>query len=562
MSYVPLNIEAPGASAAGLGAALRTASRFGDAPLATTGVSTLVGISPSGAVVRIPSDQPGVMFATVTSAALLNLSGYTSILIGKWNAGSIFSPARYAKVVSTPTHSAYFTDVAGNKWELDERSPDVRMVGAICDAITDDQAAIQRAVDYVRIKWGAGNVRGAGAVCGVGSAISIISSGIVLSGEKGNKFTIRRLANTGAIVAVGGQSTTIGKSGVRSVDIQDLTDIGSWATSPYGLTFTNCTNIVQEDYELYCESMLWAGVYSTRIGNGKIFYAGGEKSYSAGRNGWLVTKHTISSGHQSTEIWADGHVDIQCGKVESGGTVITSYCTTGLKVNCCDGFDTSGVHVQGSDDADITIENYASSGFDCTNITIGNPFCDLGNGHGIKVQGDTAITGFIVSNAIISKKGFNSTGVRYGLLITGIVKDASIHIARVDGTMADAVRIQNASSTGCLIIDYAINIGCKTSNTYDVVSIAQGTDWVVRLGAIYGSSKARSGVFFGATSLRCSASGGAIAACQYGVLYNSTSSGCVASGINLQNNSVAAADGHVAATSPKIRACAGIADYG
>jgi len=97
MSYVPLDIETPGASAAGLGAALRTASRFGDAPLATTGVSTVVGVDGAGAIVR-------------GTTAFVNVKNYDPVGDGTTNDTAAFTAAKTAGgVVFVPKPTTSYT---------------------------------------------------------------------------------------------------------------------------------------------------------------------------------------------------------------------------------------------------------------------------------------------------------------------------------------------------------------------------------------------------------------------------------------------------------------------
>jgi hypothetical protein len=519
-----------------------------------------------------PAGDPGVRTTATVSTVFLTraaaIADYvandrTTITLLGYTAAFDCPAARYVEVADTGTLEAwqFRTNGATRRWQLDEDEPDLRMFGVAGDAVADDTAEIQYALDYIRTVKTKGVVRGDNLVCRVSSVISIQGSDIVLAGSRGSPLVIRRTADSGTLIRVrhtDGGTTAIARSGVRSVHFQDLGNLGTWATSPFGLVYTNVSDAVNDDIQLYNESMQWRGVIQTKHGDYEVFWDG-TKTYSASRIAWHITGNTAGSGSASGAIWSAGHANIECGVLVGGGASITSSCGYGLVIDNCDGAQISS-HVQSSGVSNYLLQDYTTFPHNLYNVTLETPFSDLCNGHGIQVVGDRAILGLNINNAIISKRGLGASTTRYGILVTGIVQEGSIHVARGDGTKADLVHIENASSNKIAVeVDAAYNIGTGNPGTYDAVSIVAGSQIDVEVGMIDGNAVTRAGVYFG-TATECTARSGSVKNCTNGIYFDANSVDCSAIGVDVRGNSGTAIEIHPSASGEYVRACPGASD--
>jgi hypothetical protein len=517
-----------------------------------------------------PAGDPGVRTTATVSTVFLTraaaIADYvandrTTITLLGYTAAYDAPEARYIEVADTGTLEAwqFRTNGGTRRWQLDEPNPDIRHFGPNLGFDADTSTEWQNAIDYVETVHGRGTIRCAGAYCQLNSAIRISSSGVVIDGDVGNPVVFRRGADTGYMVIVGTEDgTPIARSGVRNATFQDLVGTGTYANSPYAIWYNNVNEITNNDIQLYNECMLWRGVQLSWHGNNEIFWDG-TKDFSASGIGWVISASTGANARASAGIWAEGFVNIECGQIVNGGATITSSLAYGLRIAQCDGAQVA-CHVQAYATAGILLQDFTTFDFHLYNVTLETPFLDLGNGNGIQVIGDRAILGLNVNNAIISHRGLGSATTRYGVLITGIVQESSIHIARADGTMADLVYIGNASCNKIAVeVDSAYNIGVGNPATYDVVSIVAGSDVYVELGKIDGNGVTRSGVYFG-TAIECVATGGSVKNCTNGIRFDAPSVDCSAIAIDVRGNSGTAVVIDASASGEYVRACPGASD--
>lgn len=88
-------------------------------------------------------------YGTRAIASLVNLSGVSGVTIGRWETGAPFVPTQYVKVISEPGHDAKFQSLDGSWFEMASiANPDARALGARGDGVTNDTAAIQRAIAF------------------------------------------------------------------------------------------------------------------------------------------------------------------------------------------------------------------------------------------------------------------------------------------------------------------------------------------------------------------------------------------------------------------------------
>jgi len=62
----------------------------------------------------------------------------------------------YSETGTEPTHDLWVQDAGGRYWELDNPAPAVEVAGAVGNNSTNDAPAVQRVIDYLEAKWGAG----------------------------------------------------------------------------------------------------------------------------------------------------------------------------------------------------------------------------------------------------------------------------------------------------------------------------------------------------------------------------------------------------------------------
>ncbi len=82
------------------------------------------------------------IFVSRDTAAAFALSAFSIVQINRWSSSSLVAPANYAKVAIEPAHAAKFQDSAGNWFGLSDDVIDIRSLGAMCDGIVDDTAAV------------------------------------------------------------------------------------------------------------------------------------------------------------------------------------------------------------------------------------------------------------------------------------------------------------------------------------------------------------------------------------------------------------------------------------
>lgn len=187
-------------------------------------------------------------FASRAAAILVSINpAVTEITTGGYYVAGDLGGARYKKVVSEPSHIAKFQSADGAWWELAEPVPNVRMFGAKGDGTTNDQAAIQGAIDYLKpagevdlivtrtLKFTTG-------IYGLSTPITNYS-GVYLTGER-QATTLKALAgfSGAALVLLKGQGANQFHSQAGIIDMTFQCTGAVWAVAPDGVDFVlKCT---------------------------------------------------------------------------------------------------------------------------------------------------------------------------------------------------------------------------------------------------------------------------------------------------------------------------------
>lgn len=82
------------------------------------------------------------IFESRDTAAAYNLSAFSSVRINRWSSSSPLAPAIYKKVGAEPAHAAKFQSADGAWWEISGDVIHIRSLGAICDGVAADTAAV------------------------------------------------------------------------------------------------------------------------------------------------------------------------------------------------------------------------------------------------------------------------------------------------------------------------------------------------------------------------------------------------------------------------------------
>jgi hypothetical protein len=522
-----------------------------------------------------PLGSPGVdsvfsvMFLTRAEAQAAYVAAeQLAIVLWGYTAAYDAPPAYYKEVTNTGTVEAwqFQTNGGSRRWQLAEQTPDIRHFGPTLGFTADTSTEWQNAIDYVETVYGRGTIRAAGAYSRLDNPIRISASGVVIEGDIGNKAIFRRGADTGYMLIVGPTtSVPIARSGVVNAAFQDLTGVGTFANSPYGVWFNNVNEAKCNNIQFYNETLLWRGIQLTWHGDIEFFWAG-NKDYSASESAaWTVTRSTDATyGRKSSGIWSGGYANLECGTIVSGGATINSMLAYGISVAQTDGFEVSA-HIQSVGTAAIRMQDFTTFTHGLSNVSLRNCFIDLSNGNGINILGDRAITGFRTTGLRLSHGvgGLGASGARYGILCTGILQKSNIHIETAQGTQRDLVLIQNASCNLIKIkVDQCDDIGMQTANTYSAVSIAAGTQIDVELGHIYSTaSQTMAGVYVGGATYT-NIHGGLIVGCAHGVYVDSTAVDTHISGINAKGCATAEVSVVGGATRTSGRGILDLADFG
>jgi hypothetical protein len=511
----------------------------------------------------VMASQPIVYSTRGVAAAATVPAGRTSMIVLGYNTTSDAPPAKYVEVADTGTLYSWQFRSNGNtrRWQLVERSPDVRHFGPTLGFGADCSLQIQNCIDYVEAVWGNGTIRGAGAWCLISNPLRISNSGVTLEGDPGNKLVLRRGANNGALLTVGRlDGTAIARSGLLHCAVQDLTGVGVWANSPYGVVFSNVNEAKFDNNQLYNETMGWFGVVLSWVGTWEIFWDGA-KDYSANGVAWTVSASSGTGARASGAIWANGFFNMECGTIAGGGATITPKIKHGILVEQCDGLEMAG-HIQACGGAAVLMQAALAYSHRLYNIHFKDLFIDLSAARGIETQGDDTIVG-VDGRVKISHRGLGGSAIsRYGVLWNCPMTEFDLEIVHGDGTMRDLVLFNNASiDNGHIKISMGKNVGVETSNTYSFVNIAGGTRIHVTLGSLDGNTVARYGVVFGGSAVDCSVSGGRIDRCTYGVWFGGGSTRCTMSGVDVSRCTTPhLLDG--GAVSAASRGCRGVVDFG
>jgi hypothetical protein len=289
-------------------------------------------------------DADNVEYTTRTAATAATVpSGLTYLYVNGFASLSDGGEGLYKKLGSTPSPVElwHFQSADGAYWELipENGSLNVKALGATGDGTTNDQAALQAAMDYwdpfAATTTGGGNVFLPPGIYSIDSSLTMSNyHGIKVIGSGPQSTEIKATGDFPIFTATGTSGTPLNKAAIEGMTLRGS---GKANTSCYGIAWTWCNGCQIKDVVIYaCRYGLYlAHQWQTLITDLDIHGQGSDQNYTgvylAESTTSFVDNAVICSNSIAKDCEADGF-RILNGQGSKWSNCEAGACATGWNI--------------------------------------------------------------------------------------------------------------------------------------------------------------------------------------------------------------------------------------
>jgi hypothetical protein len=488
------------------------------------------------------------------SVNIIRTAGYTS----PGDGGEAF----HKRSAIQPSHPGKFQSADGVWWELIARTPTPAMFGGDPTGSTGSSTAITDAISYVVSKWGKGFIDCRGKWKLDTGTITVTSSDVVLGGVVGwGTAEFIRGHDAGPLFSF--QSPTpssaySNRSGLVNAFIYDLSALGTFANSPYGLIFDLVNYPYFDNVKVTDECVAFRACANIFGSNIQVYHGG--KTYAAGRKVLYFGSSALSSPfiNYGGAVFLT-NIDVTAGTIS--GTTVQPKADDAIYIANCDGVNLVNCHAIFSAFANLHIQR-TNAATPCDNIELVNTYLDMGSGYGFRLDG-TQICHNIKFDGTVSQIGLGTAAIP-GVSIAGPCDRVTLDI-NVEGMKGHGIHVNHASVSRLTIRPgHIYNIDSDDNGDGDGIYIQSCASASVVGGLIGGDGTMQSGIHIGSSASDVMISGVRVSDCDaWGCIIDSGATDLTIIGNDFAGNTLGALSDATATSVPKlIKANRGTVLYG